>query len=168
MNRSIRVALTGMAALALCACGGGGGGAASTTPTPPKYAASAAFDFENSAATSLSAVLTKIGGQAPVTTDASCVDDPATESPAQFTYVTIWAGSYPDASLSGATTDIQRVALMTERQQVAYMTTAQFNIGAAALAGVADSSLEVPLGTTSLWYEFYCKSGTLSAGKVTL
>ncbi len=162
MKTTNRWAASAALASLLAACGG----ADSPEPTPSLYVATSA-QISNNQEASLASVLAKLDSPRPAITTTGCngtVDEPV--------YFSLWVGDYTSLNLNtGFSTDIERVAAMTERQQLLQGTTDKYltlvnNLSNPDLAG--DSSLDLPKGTTEVWYEFYCKVGTISAGKVTL
>lgn len=147
----------------MTACGGADTPVGETT----LYKAAATFDLANNQAASLSSVLQSINGASPAITGAGC--DGSVDQPV---YLSVWVGDYAALGLyTNYSTDVARVAVMDSRQQLFYATTGQYqtmlgNVSSVDVAG--DQSLDIPFGTTEAWYEFYCSTGTLSAGKVAL
>jgi hypothetical protein len=129
----------------LIACGGGGSGGGggnqlsnATVGAKTQYATSASATLSNSKSTSLSQILTGI-------TIPSSI--PRINETDATTYLTVWTGSD------------------TDRNQLLFLTVAKLRVMNALPSG---NSLQVPLGTTVVSYEFYDASGTIIKGTVTL
>jgi hypothetical protein len=165
MKQLRRWAVCTAVAAALTACGGADTPVGETT----LYKAAATFDLANNQAASLSSVVLSINDKSPVTTGPGC--DGSKDEPVTFRF---WAGDFTDLGLyTNYSTDLERVAAMVVRDQPlgSWDRNQYLSFLTAATSGqevTGDKGLDVLSGTTEVWYEFYCSTGTLSAGKVAL
>jgi hypothetical protein len=127
----------------LIACGGAGGSggnqlSSATVGAKTQYATSATATLSNSKSTSLSQILSTITIPPAI---------PRINETDGTTYLTVWTGSD------------------TDRNQLLFLTVAKLKVMNAL---PADNSLQVPLGTTAVSYEFYDASGTIIKSTVNL
>lgn len=180
MKRALAISLLVAVLPALAACGAGGkdlavllagsqqsedqasGGGGASTDIRPEYQLKSVEDVSNQMNLSFSTVINKVSIQNPAITGAGC-DGTGTE-PVWFS---MWVGDYAGLNLSAYTSDLERVAQMDQRQQLYFgrSTAYQTFVNNAYLIN-GDTALVAPKGTSVVWYEFYCSTGTLSAGRV--
>lgn len=172
MNRVRSCLVVSVVLLALVGCGVGerfeegagdaGGEGSSSLGLDPVYALKSVDEIRNQTSLSLGAhVLSKVSF--PDIASSQCVN--------QSLSFSIWSGDFPDLDLSG-TDSVQLVTAMSERRQIwfshfqnegIYQTFLDTNRPSFSAFNIP---VDVPKGTTEVWYEFYCSVGTLSAGKV--
>ena len=83
------------------------------------------------------------------------------------TSLSMWVGDYSGLTLGSD--DIANIAQMTTRKQIYFSNLSLYQslvANPSVLAG--EQSLTIPKGNTEIWFEFYCSSGTLTAGKVSV
>lgn len=180
MKRALAISLLIAVLPALAACGAGGkdlaillagsqqsgdqasGGSGTSTDIRPEYQLKSVEDVSNQMNLSFSTVINKVSVQNPAITGTGC-DGSGTEP----VWLSMWVGDYTGLNLSAYTSDLERVAQMDQRQQLYFArSTAYLTFVNNPYLINGDTALVAPKGTSVVWYEFYCSTGTLSAGRV--
>lgn len=157
MSRSKLYPIVTCLLVMLASCGGGGGDKDKSPQATSDYKLNNVQQASNQISTTLSSLITGVSGQSPTITSANC--DGSSTQPVSFS---MWVGDY--AALALSSDNIMNVAQMTTRQQIFFSSSQKYTTLLTLTA--ADTSINIPKGTQEVWYEFYCNTGTLSAGKV--
>lgn len=159
MRRLITFVLVSSLAFALVGCGGGRKEDSASAGSPSNvYRLSSTAQASNSRSVSLQTAISGVNVLAPAV-PACSLSGP--------TSLSMWVGDY--SALTLGSNDIANIAQMTTRKQVYFSNLTLYQslvANPSVLAG--EQSLTIPKGNTEIWFEFYCASGTLAAGKVSV